>query len=256
MTRSHACSTAHRFAGFTLIELLVVISIISLLISILLPALSKAREAANATICISNLRSLGVMTATYYEDFQADHMFTSRDNNFTKQEWPNRLIGYGVTGPFINKVSQNKFLRCPLSPMDGMTENRYVNYVLNEAIYNVFSGNPRPRAKWYLIQDPADALYMTTGNFVVETGSGWMRTTSIFQSVNVPGSGSFGDATPGFWHKRGLVGSTAAQRRVYEPDDRDGWLFADLHVAEKTHTDIFNSHGSSYLRKGWGPWSN
>ena len=57
-----------RRGGFTLIELLVVVAIIALLISILLPALNRAREIAKITVCLANMRTLCQATYQYFND--------------------------------------------------------------------------------------------------------------------------------------------------------------------------------------------
>lgn len=60
--------------GFTLIELLVVIAIIAILAAILFPVFARAREAARATSCASNLKQLGTAFIMYVQDYDERFM--------------------------------------------------------------------------------------------------------------------------------------------------------------------------------------
>lgn len=67
---SHAVDiNGNKRQAFTLIELLVVIAIISLLVSILLPSLQKARDLAKKVACMANLKSISVAFCYYQEEY-------------------------------------------------------------------------------------------------------------------------------------------------------------------------------------------
>lgn len=81
--------------AFTLIELLMVISIIAILISILLPALSAAKETANIAYCTSNLGTLGKVATMYMND----------EGKLT-QPWH---LGFGFAGINVGRISEYIF---------------------------------------------------------------------------------------------------------------------------------------------------
>ena len=57
-------------SGFTLIELLVVVSIVALLLAIMLPSIGRVREDARRTVCVANMKNLGVAMFAYSADHQ------------------------------------------------------------------------------------------------------------------------------------------------------------------------------------------
>lgn len=139
--------------GFSLVELLVVIAIVSVLLAMMIPALSKAREAAQQTVCSSQQRQIVIAFTGYLNDWKRTYPFANpadpagiadpdERNSFpaaTNNPWTYNLRAY------LGNYTRNhvvKVLQCPSNPWTHWIQNGQNNpatsYGMNTG---AFAGN-------------------------------------------------------------------------------------------------------------------
>lgn len=121
--------------AFTLIELLVVIAVIAVLMGILMPALQRAREQGKATVCLSNMKQIGLAARLYAEDYNgkvwlAEDYPPGETGNFERmlvwQALYQKYVG-GRDSDEVGHWAEVATYNCPSFP----NKDQIVDYIVN-----------------------------------------------------------------------------------------------------------------------------
>ena len=144
-------STPKPTRGFTLIELLVVIAIIALLIGLLLPSLSSAKQSAQATICASNQRQLVTAWIMYGDDYRGSAMPHLRTSGLDRRYWygseniATQTLDHtkGTLIPYLSAApGDTSVFECPNQPEDSYTTQGSTNSFTSTYGYNAYGLSP------------------------------------------------------------------------------------------------------------------
>lgn len=177
--------------AFTLVELLVVIAIIALLMSILMPALSRARKQARTILCKNNLRQYGLGAKMYIDDNEGEipysmyWLYNSSPDGY--DTWHNESLGLdkrpdlaGVLWPYLKDkdihmcpefrvTGRYDCYNCkgskPINPQYSYAMNSYLNGDAYKSLSNLTLQNKIKNVKYeWNVKNPAGVMFFSEEN--------------------------------------------------------------------------------------------
>jgi len=218
--------------AFTLIELLVVISVVALLLSIVMPALGRARQKARSTSCLSRMRQIGLASAMYVQD--NDGYFAKSSHSAAAcgcLRWGPAFMPFLGFGPYQGSTTPawdtafTKFYRCPSDRRTNLTYSYGKNV-------------------WFELEssETGEALGTTSGP-TYHTATQVRRPVTTVEFGELGSSGGEDHFMAHFWLTD--TAPDGGMKTALEVDEKRhghmaNYLYLDGHVATQAFAETFN----------------